>query len=137
MNIIYDYALSFLGVPYKIGGRNRLEGLDCSQLCIEILIASGLLPHGFDTTAQGLYLKYESSGELVTSPQFGDLAFFGKASDHISHIGFCLDEVTMLEAGGGDNTTHSLADAIEKSACVRMRPIHFRKDFFCILRPVR
>lgn len=136
MNILLEYAKSFLGVPYLFGGRNRLEGLDCSQYVIELLISSGILPHGTDTNAQGLldYLEKHSVSDSI-DPQPGAIAFYGKDSHSIVHVAFCIDNNTMIEAGGGDHTTTSLGAAVKKSACVRMRPVKYRKDYFCCLMP--
>ena len=55
IEILCEYAQSFLGVPYRFGGRNRLEGFDCSQFVTELMISQGLVPHGTDLSAQGLF----------------------------------------------------------------------------------
>jgi hypothetical protein len=41
----------------------------------------------------------------------------------------------MLEAGGGNSKTTSLAVAAEQNAYVRIRPIRFRKDVFGFRNP--
>lgn len=130
------YAKSFLGVPYKFGGNNRLDGLDCSGFIIELMTRQGLWPYGVDASAQGIfdfYTKQPSDGTIF--PQKGALAFYGKDSDHIVHIAFCLDENTIIEAGAGDHTTLTLEDAKKRGAVIRERPIKFRKDYFCCLLP--
>jgi cell wall-associated NlpC family hydrolase len=133
MELIEKYALSFLGVPYKYGGRNRLEGLDCSQLVIEVLISAGVVPHGFDATAQMLYDRFK---QVPTDfPKLGALAFYGKSLSEIKHVALCLDDKTMIEAGGGDALTINLPSAIFRSACVRMRPIRYRGDFLTTVMP--
>ena len=125
--ILRHYALSFLGVPYRFGGRNRLEGLDCSQFVTELLISAGMLPYGSDLRAQDLFKRF---GPFTDGPHsFGDLALFGSSSNSIVHVGFCLNDQLMIEAGGGESTTISLASAVERSACVRIRTIRYRKDF--------
>lgn len=135
MNELIEYAKSFLGVQYKYGGRNRLEGLDCSQFVIELLISQGVLPHGFDTNAQGLFDHFVTKSTNEIKPRAGSLAFYGHNSQRLVHVAFCLDETVMIECGGGDHTTITREAAIEKSACVRVRPIKFRKDYFCSLSP--
>lgn len=125
--VIQKLAFSLLGVPYKFGGRNRIEGFDCSQSVIELKIAEGKLPHGYDSTAQGLFNKF---GPLKNgAPEFGDLAFFGINKTNITHVGFVLTKSFMFEMGGGDSKTVTLKDAIEKGACGRIRPMKYRKDF--------
>ena len=77
--VLYDYLISMLGVPYKYGGNNRLTGLDCSGLVIDFKKAEGKLPFVFDTNAQGLYDHFTRTGSKIRLvPQFGDLAFYGR-----------------------------------------------------------
>lgn len=124
-------------MPYRFGGRNRLEGFDCSQFVTELMISQGLVPHGTDLSAQGLFdhfLPLNLKNTILPGP--GAIAFYGKNADSISHVAFCLTAETIIEAGGGDHTTVELASAIARSACVRERPIKYRKDFFCALTPV-
>lgn len=135
------YARSFLGVPYKYGGRNRLEGLDCSQLVIDILSSQGMWPHKVDANAQGIFDYFATKAndaipsDQTIAAQKGALAFFGKDSDNIVHIGYCINDNLMIEAGGGDSTTVDLKSAIERSAYVKIRPILYRRDYFCCLMP--
>lgn len=129
--VTYDYAMSFVGQPYRWGGDDPMSGLDCSGLCIEILQSAGVFPHGQDTTADGLR-SYYSTGK-TKSPSFGALAFFGK--DKATHVGFMLNDLSMLEAGGGGSNTNTLADAINQNAYVRIRPYNTRKDFLGFYLP--
>jgi cell wall-associated NlpC family hydrolase len=131
------YAMSFVGVPYKYGGRNRLEGLDCSQFVTELLIREGLVPHGTDLSAQAIFDFLTKNSEPATiQPQLGAIAFYGKTSDQIVHVAFCITDRVMLEAGGGDHTTLTLQNAIDRSACIRERQVRYRKDYFCSLMPL-
>lgn len=133
---LVSYAKSFLGVPYKYGGGNRLDGLDCSGFIIELMTRHGLWPYGVDTNAQGLFEYFSKiSADGTIAPQKGALAFYGKDSDNIVHVAFCLDEKFIIEAGAGDRTTIDLNAAKVKGAMVRERPIRFRKDYFCCLLP--
>lgn len=124
-----------LGTPYLYGGANRLAGLDCSQLVIEILTAGGLFHAGYDTTAQGLFNTAQAAGHKNVFA-LGALAFYGKDEAHVSHVAWCLDGVSMIEAGGGDSTTINLKEAIRRGACARIRPIRARKDFLCTIMPI-
>lgn len=134
-DILYEYAMKFVGVPYKYGGLHPMEGWDCSQFCLELLQACNYVKHGLDTTALGIYNLLISGGAVVGTAKFGSYAFFGKSYTDISHIGFCLDEHSMIEAGGGDRTTKDLPSAIKRKAFVRIRPIRYRSDFLCTVTP--
>jgi hypothetical protein len=52
-----EYVWTFLGLPYRWGGDDPIQGFDCSGLIVEVLQAVGLLPHGSDLTANGLYIS--------------------------------------------------------------------------------
>ncbi len=108
-----------------------MTGLDCSGLCIELLQSSGVFPHGQDTTAQGLRDYFTTRKAEV--PSFGALAFFGK--ERATHVGFMLNELHMLEAGGGGSKTLTLKDASDQNAYVRIRPWTTRKDFLGFRQP--
>jgi cell wall-associated NlpC family hydrolase len=134
MQTLRDLAMSYVGIPYKFGGKNPLTGFDCSGLACELLMSSGVLPHHTELNAQGLYDLLEKTGS-VDRWGMGSLAFFGVDPKNIVHVGFCLDQYRMIEAGGGDHTTLLTADAAAKNACVRIRPIKYRKDFFAVVKP--
>jgi cell wall-associated NlpC family hydrolase len=134
--ILFMYAMSFVGVPYRWGGDNPISGFDCSGLVIELLQSCGVLPFGFDTTAQGLYTYFASEhGTPALQNTFGALSFYGKSNKSITHVGFCIDEHRMIEAGGGDSNVRDRTAADAKCAFVRIRPIHFRKDYVATLMP--
>jgi cell wall-associated NlpC family hydrolase len=130
MHVLAEYALSFLGVPYIYGGNYR-DGLDCSGFVCEVLRAGGLIKG--DYSAQGLY------DELRNFPQkrgANSLAFFGADDKNIVHVGFCLNTDLMIEAGGGDQWVTSIEIAKKQGACVRIRPINFRRDFLTTIMPI-
>lgn len=118
--------MSMVGLPYIWGGDDPIKGFDCSGLVIEILKADGYLPHKFDTTAQGLYdlFKAEYYPEKAVA-----LAFYGKSKEKITHVGYCLDGLKILEAGGGGSSTNDLETAAKQNAYIRVRPISYRNDF--------
>lgn len=133
MRILYDYAMSFVGQPYRWGGDDPIHGYDCSGLVQEILESCGVDPKG-DQTAQGLYDYFEKRGHW-NRIMLGALAFFGKDAKHITHVGFCLDPYRMIEAGGGGSKTKTREDAAKSNAYVRVRPLDSRKDLVAIIRP--
>lgn len=133
MRILEKHAFSFLGQPYIWGGDDP-TGFDCSGLVIEILQGAGVLPPRFDTTAQGLFNKFEVEG-VANSKSLGALAFFGKSRSKITHVGFMIDRKRMIEAGGGGRHVRTLEDAVKHNAFIRVRPIEWRKDLVAILKP--
>lgn len=134
--ILYDYALSWLRVPYIWGG-SSFDGVDCSGLVVEILKSAGMVPYGYDSTAMGIatYFADPMLAKEVHEADFGDLVFFGGSNTNIKHVGFCLDAKRMIEAGGGDRNTKTKQDALYAGAFVRVRPINHRKDVVVIIRP--
>jgi len=133
MTHLVDYAKSFIGVKYKWGGENPLEGYDCSGLVQEILCTVGVDPRG-DQSAQGLYDFFKIDGERkVFGP--GALCFYGNKEAKIRHVSFMVDKYRVVEAGGGDSTTLTYEQAEDQSAFVRMRMFDHRRDFIEAIMP--
>jgi lipoprotein Spr len=131
--VLHQLIFSWVGTPYKFGGNGR-AGIDCSGLVIELLQSIGILPHGFDTTAEGLRQRWKPVNQI--DAKFGDLVFFGKATPaQASHVGMVLGDGLMVEAGGGTSGTLTLDDAVKGNAWVRVRPIANRKDLLGYARP--
>jgi len=134
MDTLKLYALSFVGLPYKYGGNNPIEGLDCSGLVCEILKSCGVLPFDADFSAQALFDHLEKNGS-PNRQDLGSVAFYGKSVTTIVHTAFCLDRWRMVEAGGGDHLTLTRGDAAVRNAFVKVRKIEYRKDFLYCLKP--
>jgi len=134
MLILKQYAMSFLGLPYNWGGDDPIEGFDCSGLVVELMQSCGELPRNYDNTAQGLYNHFVKNG-LLSTKAFGSLAFFGRSTSYITHIGFMVDDFRMLEAGGGGSKTNTRQDAANQNAVIRIRPLSWRNDLVAVLRP--
>lgn len=130
--VLYDYAISTLWRPYVFGG-DDFNGIDCSGLVLELLKSVGLWPNKADTTASGIFHHFAQY--RVDDPVFGALSFYGASVSAISHVGFCLNNQLMIEAGGGDASTKTPEDAARKNAFVRIRPIKFRSDFVGLVLP--
>lgn len=134
LELLRQYAMTFCGVPYKWGGKSRNQGMDCSHFVCELLKSTHLVSYNYYGTAQNLYdLLIKDS--TPNKGGLGALAFYGKDPFSIVHVGFCLDNLTMLEAGGGNSQVVDLRSAIENNACIKMMPITYRKDFLCVLFP--
>lgn len=138
MNTLYDTAMSYIGTPYKWGGPENGEGdyfgVDCSGL-VQLILSSvpGMDPPG-DQTAQALFDHYSKSRSDWDVLDLGSLAFYG-IPESISHVGFCIDDTRMIEAGGGSSSIHTLEDAVRANAFVKVSPIYKREDFYCALLP--
>lgn len=122
---VVEYALQFLGKPYVWGGDGSGKfggGWDCSGLVLECLWAFGLYD-GPDTTAQGLYKALKKKGWKEVPFDFiaeGDVLFFGKSVDSITHTALAIGEGLMIEAGGGGSKCKTPATSTGK---VQIRPI--------------
>jgi cell wall-associated NlpC family hydrolase len=85
-------ARGFLGTPYVWGGLGR-DGIDCSGLVHLAFRAVGTrVPR--DAADQA------AAAVPVQDPQPGDLYFFGRPDEVVSHVGF-VTEVGLLHASDG------------------------------------
>jgi cell wall-associated NlpC family hydrolase len=126
MQIMIQYAMRLVGLPYKWGGSNPLEGYDCSGLVQELLLSAGIDPEG-DQTAQGLFDWFDLYGERDPKPGIGVLCFYGKNVSSITHVSMMLDPFRVIEAGSGGPKTHTFQEATAQGAFVRIRHISGRK----------
>lgn len=90
-------GLRFLGIPYLWGGSTP-KGFDCSGLIQRIYRLHGLvLPRDSDMQARfGREKRIESLDDLTA----GDLLFFGRAAQRITHVGMVLPDRLFLHAYG-------------------------------------
>ncbi len=134
LELLKLYALQMVGRPYHFGGDDPLSGFDCSGVACEMLRAAGVVHYDFRTNAQGLYETIKAAG-IKAEPALGSLSFYGKDEHSITHVGFCIDGYTMVEAGGGDATTLDVIFASKQNAFVRFRPVKFRHDYLFSIHP--
>jgi len=118
------YAWQFIGVPYEWGGDNA-QGLDCSGFVGVILRAVGLIGNREDLTASGIYTRF--SYAMTEKPKAGNLVLYGSSFKDITHIGFMVSDLHILEAGGGGSKTTDIQKADDHNAFVRARPYDYRK----------
>ena len=129
---LINYLMLFVGTPYMWAGKNPVIGFDCSGLICEGLMATGLLPFGSVLSSQQLYDHFKAAKPEPIAAR-GNLAFFGKDAKSIEHVGLVIGDGLMVEAGGGDHTVTDRGKASDKNAFVKVRPIHYRRDFFEIV----
>lgn len=130
-----EYAWTFLGLPYHWGGDDPIRGFDCSGLVIEILQGVGLLPASYDTTANGLYIRFGS--KAVAKGYAGCLVFWFNAQNIATHVELMIDEFLTLGASGGGSATTSTQAAIDQNAVVKIRPLNYRGMNYKIVDPFK
>jgi hypothetical protein len=130
----YLFALVARTHRYQYGGDDPIQGFDCSGLACEFLMASGVFKHGTRMSSQQLHDHFLANGHPGQGG-LGALVFFGSGPHGICHVGICVDEIFMIEAGGGDSQVTSDEAAIARNAFVKMRPISYRKDLVATISP--
>lgn len=83
---IIDYAKNHIGIPYKYGGTDK-KGFDCSGFTQYVLSNFG---YSIPRTASNQAVKLKKI--KISQIQKGDLIFFGKNNNNISHVGIVVNE---------------------------------------------
>lgn len=90
---LVDTAMRFLGVPYRWGGTDDENGMDCSGLTMVCYRLNGLnLPRVSRNQFQ--------SGRLIPKEELrkGDLVFFATRGPDVSHVGMYIGEGKFIHA---------------------------------------
>jgi gamma-D-glutamyl-L-lysine dipeptidyl-peptidase len=86
-------AERFVGIPYRWGGDNVVEGMDCSGFVRAVYNLCGIsIPR---TSAEQF-----RTGEKVARDELkdGDLVFFGSSPDNINHVGIYVGNGRFVHA---------------------------------------
>ena len=123
------YAWSLLGLPYRWGGDDPMEGFDCSGLVIECLKGVGLYPRKKDETANDLFNRY--SKDVHTRHTVPCLLFWFR-DGRAKHVAIYVGNGCFIEAGGGGESTISEEMASIQNAFVRLNNISSRSYGECV-----
>lgn len=86
-------AERFVGIPYKWGGNNVVDGMDCSGFVRAVYNLCGL---SIPRTSRDQF----KAGDLVAKEGLkdGDLVFFGASANEINHVGIYVGEGKFVHA---------------------------------------
>jgi cell wall-associated NlpC family hydrolase len=86
-------AERFVGIPYRWGGENVVDGMDCSGFVRAVYNLCGL---SIPRTSREQY----KAGDPVTKEDLrdGDLVFFGSSEDAINHVGIFVGGSKFVHA---------------------------------------
>lgn len=86
-------AERFVGIPYRWGGENVVDGMDCSGFVRAVYNLCGL---SIPRTSRDQY----KAGESVAKEELqdGDLVFFGSSEDAINHVGIYVGNGRFVHA---------------------------------------
>jgi len=129
-----EYLQHFIGLPYVWGGDDPIRGFDCSGLIVEVLQAVGIIPHGSDYSADGLYEKFQT--KAIDRGYAGCLVFWYSGLQTI-HVEMMVDDFFVVGASGGGSLTTTIAEAIKSNAFIKMRPISYRGPNYLICDPFK
>jgi len=129
--LVLTCANALYGTMYLWGGESPF-GFDCSGWVQELLRVVGLDPPG-DQGAQGLYRHFRD--KQVDYLRAGCVTFYGSSVNDITHVAFALDDISIIEAGGGGSKTTNAEAAHRAKAFVRIRPFTDRTNCVAIVDP--
>jgi nitrogen regulatory protein PII-like uncharacterized protein len=100
-------AERFVGIPYRWGGNNVVEGMDCSGFVRAVFNLCGVI---IPRTSREQFKVGESIPDSELAD--GDLVFFGLSADQINHVGIYVGAGRFVHAPrrGDDIKISSLDD---------------------------
>ncbi len=95
---LVNLAYQFIGIPYLWGGRST-KGFDCSGFTQTVYQLHGLsLPR--DANMQVNAGQEVELDDSLRNLKIGDLLFFGRDLDHITHVGMYIGDQKFIHADG-------------------------------------
>ncbi|MDZ7263699.1 MAG: C40 family peptidase [candidate division KSB1 bacterium] len=95
---LVNLAFQFIGIPYLWGGRST-KGFDCSGFTQTLYQLHGLsLPR--DANMQVKIGHAVALDDSLQNLKTGDLLFFGRDLDHITHVGMYIGKGKFIHADG-------------------------------------
>lgn len=86
-------AERFVGIPYRWGGDNVVDGMDCSGFVRAVYNLCGL---SIPRTSRD---QFKAGGPVAKHDlQDGDLVFFGSSTDNINHVGIYVGNGRFVHA---------------------------------------
>ena len=128
--VIARAVIKALHAPY-VWGADGPDQFDCSGFFGYVYRELGLLPPGYDDTAQGYYNRYKDS--VVETPTLGCGVVYGKSKSKVTHIMLCVNSRACVGAVRGNKWVDTPEKAVARRARVDIREIYYRKDDFIVM----
>lgn len=90
-NEVVEYALQFVGNPYRWGGIDPNKGADCSGFTMYVMDKAADVSLSHSSRAQA------GEGKKVSEPQAGDLIFYSEAG-RINHVAIYIGDGKIVHA---------------------------------------
>lgn len=131
-------AWAWYGKPSTWGGDDPVAGGDCSGFISEILRSFGVIGNKERVTTHTLWQRFAGTDVMIAvgSPREGDIILYSRNGQvsGIEHAAYAISSVSIMEAGGSHPGMDTPQEAAAENAFVRVRPIHYRKHLFAVIR---
>ncbi len=129
VEFINSTAMKYLNAPHLRGGKSPF-GIDAAGLVQMVFkIAGYIIPHKISSQA-----KEGKEVNSLMDAKSGDLAFFSRKDDSISHVGIILSDEKIIHAFGHVRIDHLMEDGIIRSDT--KKHTHYLKEIRRIVYPV-